>query len=264
MADDEPDDRTERWRLAHDGAQHVLAITAGSGLKRTFRWTVDGDEVAEKRTSDDRFTLVADGRPLALAIRMATFGDSARRVSLFEADNTAIVHATAATGIGGIELDPDPGTKAARRNEKMATHPWRYTAQRTVTAIATIVLPLLFFWLLAQVLGALPKPDVDLPDIPLPDVNVDLPDIPWPDLDLPSLDLPDLPGWTKPIRDAAPYVVPVLIAFAIARVEVRRRRQALEQRRRRGDAPSPDATSASPAAGNRSEGPADATVDDPR
>lgn len=233
MADDERDesDKVECWRLTHEGAAHLLELQPDGVFNRTFRWTVDDGEVAAKRTSDDRFTLVADGQPMALSIRMATFGDSARRVALFTGDNTAVVHAAAATGLGGTDLDPDPGTRAARRNEMMAAHPWRYTAKRTITAIATIALPILFFWLLSQLLGVLPKPDIDLPEIPLPDV--DLPDVPLPDIDLPSIDLPELPGWVKQLRALAPYVVPVGIAFAIARVEVRRRRQALERSRAR-------------------------------
>lgn len=232
MAEDgEADERdsgseAEHWRLEHDGRRHTLAIASDGAFKRTFRWTVDDDEIAEKRTSDDRFTLIADDHPLALAIRMSQFSDSARRVQLFTADNTAVVHATAATGIGGTDLEPDPGTRAARRLERMAAHPWRYTAQRTVTAIAAIAVPILCLWLLSQLLGMLPKPDIDLPEIPLPDI--DLPDLPLPDLHLPSI---DLPAWMKRVAEVAKYLVPIAIAFAVARVEVRRRQRALRGRR---------------------------------
>ena len=74
----------------------------------------------------------------------------------------------------------------------------------------------------------LPWPDVDLPSIPWPD----LPSIPWPDIRLPAIpwpdvDLPDLPPWVDTVRK---FAVPILIAFFIARGEVKRRRKAEEKK----------------------------------
>ena len=88
-----------------------------------------------------------------------------------------------------------------------------------------VLLPLLALWLLAQISWpAIPWPDWDLPSIPWPDW--DLPSIPWPDWDL-----PELPAWMRELLDKAKYVVPVLVAFALARAEVRRRRTQDERKR---------------------------------
>lgn len=252
MADDETGDEPERWRVERDGAEHVVSIAKDGVFQRKFRWTVDGDEVAEKRTSDDRFTLSADDHPYAVTIRMAQFSDSARRVQLFTGDDSTVVQATAATGLGGTDLLPDAGTRAARRQARMAENPTLYTAQRTLGAVVSIVGPIVVIWLLAQLLSVIPWPDVDLPDVPWPDIDLpDAPDVPLPDINLPSIDLPDLPAWMEQVADAAKYVVPVLIAFGVARGEIRRKKRADERRedQREGDAIGPSA---------------DVSADDPR
>lgn len=241
MADDEQDE-PERWRLERDDAEHVVSIASDGVFQRKFRWSIDGTPVAEKRTSDDRFTLAADDQPFAITIRMAQFSDSARRVQLFTGEDSTVVKATAATGIGGTDLLPAPGTRAARRQERMAENPTLYTVQRTLGAVAAIVAPIVVIWLLAQLLSVIPWPDVDLPDIPWPDVDLpDAPEIPLPDINLPSIDLPDLPAWTEQVADAAKYVVPVLIAFAVARGEIRRKKKVDERQadERGGDVTDP-------------------------
>jgi flagellar biosynthesis/type III secretory pathway M-ring protein FliF/YscJ len=67
-------------------------------------------------------------------------------------------------------------------------------------------------------------PFPDLPSLP------SLPSIPWPDL--PSIPFPSfsLPAWVGTVLDAAKYVVPVVVAFVIARGEIRRRRREQERR----------------------------------
>ena len=80
----------------------------------------------------------------------------------------------------------------------------------------------------------IPLPDIDLPSIPWPD----LPSIPWPDISLPSIplpDLPDLPGWVDTVRK---FLVTILIAFFIARGEVKRRRRAERAKATRDDSTS--------------------------
>lgn len=244
MADDEQDE-PERWRLDHDDRSHVLTIASAGVFARQFRWTIDGEEVAEKRTTDDRFTLSVDDRPLALAVRMSQFADSARRVQLFTGEDPAIVQAAATTGIGGTDLQPSAGSRAARRQERMAENPTLYTAQRTLGAVAAIVIPIAGIWLLTQLLGLIPWPDVDLPDIPWPSIDLpDLPDVPLPDINLPSIDLPEAPGWLKQLAEAAKYVAPVVIAFVVARGEIRRKKRVDERRDDMtgapGDAPADD------------------------
>ena len=92
-------------------------------------------------------------------------------------------------------------------------------------AAAGVVVPIVVIWLLTLV----PWPSVD---VPWPDLGhavdplarparhpwPDLPAVPWPDLDL-----PDLPDWVDTARK---LLIPILIAFFIARGEVKRRRKA--------------------------------------
>ena len=68
--------------------------------------------------------------------------------------------------------------------------------------------------LLQTVLGWLPDlrwPDIDLPDLPIPSIPLpDLPDV-------------TMPGWVGSIADIAKYVVPVAVALAVTRAEIKRR-----------------------------------------
>ena len=215
---------TERWRL-HDGErEHVVEITE-AGLARRLTWLVDGEEVATKKTSEDRAVLDGEGVG-AVGVRLPRLTGPARRVTLFEDE------ARAHTGLGGTDLDPEPGTRAAAREEWIRAHPHQHTARRTAVAVAGVVGPLLLFWLLSRIVVAVPWPDVDLPSIPWPDLPgipwPDLPAIPWPDVDLPSIPWPDVPDW---VETAAKLVGPVLLAFLLARGEVRRRHQQDERKR---------------------------------
>ncbi|WP_248583568.1 hypothetical protein [Nocardioides sp. InS609-2] len=74
-------------------------------------------------------------------------------------------------------------------------------------------LPLVGAAILIPLLGLIPR--------------LDLPSILWPDVDLPGW---QLPGWVRWVLDHAKYVVPVIVAYAVARPEIRRRRQQHEQR----------------------------------
>ena len=64
------------------------------------------------------------------------------------------------------------------------------------------------------------------PDLPTPN----LPSVPWPSIPLP--DLPDwrLPDWLRWLLDKAKYVWPVVLAYVIARAEIKRRRHQDERR----------------------------------
>ena len=60
---------------------------------------------------------------------------------------------------------------------------------------------------------------IDLPSIPWPDI--DLPSLPWPDIPWPEISLPDVPDWVGlPVKVA----VAMLVAYVVARGEIRRRR----------------------------------------
>lgn len=220
---------TERWHLERDGVAHAVEVRHGA-LSRELVWTRDAVELARRMTSDDTVVLAPDGADGALRLRFAMVGP-ARRVTLHASE------AEAHTGLAGADLEPEPGSKAAERAEWIGRHPHLHTARQTALAAAGVGVPVLLVWLLSLVpwpsidvpwpdLPSIPWPDVQLPSIPWPDVQ--LPAIPWPDVDLPSL-----PAWTEPVRK---FLVPVFIAFVIARGGVRRRRTA-EERRRLGAEP---------------------------
>lgn len=226
----------ERWLLDLDGHSHVVEI-ADAGLRRRLSWTVDGTEVANLVTSDERVVLTSDEG--VVGVRLPTFVGPARRVTLH--DNEIAAHA----GPGGTDFDAEAGSAAARREAWIREHPRLHTARQTAVAAAGVLIPILAIWLLSQlVLPRIPWPDIDLPSIPWPDI--DLPSIPWPDITLPSIpwpglpDLPDLPAW---VRDAATFVGPVLLAFFLARGEVKRRR---DQDRRKHEEEEPATTDPTP------------------
>lgn len=213
---------TERWHLEHDGHRHVVAVQRGA-LVREVVWSRDDVEVGRKKTSDETIVVSAKGGSAALRLKFPMVGP-ARRVTLHGSE------AEAHTGLGGTDLEPEAGSKAAQRAEWIGQHPHLHTARQTAVAAAGVAVPVLLLWLLSMVpWPSLDVPWPDLPAIPWPD----LPSIPWPDIALPSipwpdLHLPSLPAWTEPVRK---LVVPVLIAFFIARGEVKRRRAAEERRR---------------------------------
>ncbi|WP_322919700.1 hypothetical protein [Nocardioides renjunii] len=215
-------DAPERWHLVHDKHDHVVEIVQGR-LVRQVSWTRDGVELASRKTTDETVVLKADGEEQAVRLKFGVLGP-ARRVTLHSSDTEA------QTGLAGTDLEPEAGSRAAERAEWIGRHPHLHTARQTAIAAAGVGVPVLVVWLLTLV----PWPDLDLPSIPLPDMPSipwpDLPAIPWPDLPSipwPDVDLPDLPGWVDTVRK---FAIPILIAFFIARGEVKRRRRAEAER----------------------------------
>ncbi len=218
----------QRFDLTMSGRTHRVEVQDGA-LRREIRWYVDDELAAVTKTADDKVTLTPDDPELGLlALRFSTFGHP-RRATWFEPGEEQT--AKAGVGIGGIDLDPAPGSRAAAYEQKVREHPRRYAAQHTAAGIAKVVLPLLFLFLAARFTFSLPLPDVNAPDLPLPD----LPSIPWPDVNWPDW---SLPGWVREVLDKAKYVLPVIIAFVLARAEIRRRRTQDElraERRQQGE-----------------------------
>lgn len=238
----------ERWSVEHDGHHHELTVEP-SGLGHTLTWTRDGEPVAERRTSDDHVQLTPGGDGPedagAIGIRFAWFGP-ARRVTLFENGDELDAEARAVLGLGGVDLDPEPGSAAARRAAWIREHPRLYTARQTLVAIAAVVVPLLLAGLVARFVLTLPWPDWDLPRIPWPRIpwpripwpTIPWPEVPWPDIRWPLVPWPDisLPGWMEQVLSWLRYVVPVAIAFFLARREVRRHRERAARRADNGSA----------------------------
>ena len=201
----------QRWHLVHDGHDDVVEIVAG-GLTREVTWSTNGTQQATRKTSDDTVVVAGPEGAGAVRVKIPTMGP-ARRVTLHGSE------AEAHTGLGGADFAPEAGSKAAARAEWIGRHPHLHTVRQTAVAAAGVGVPVLVVWLLTLVPWRdidVPWPDVDLPSVPWPD----LPAIPWPDV-------PDLPAWTEPVRK---LIVPVLIAFFIARGEVKRRRRAEQKK----------------------------------
>jgi hypothetical protein len=163
-------------------------------------------------------------------VRFSTLG-KARRATLFGPDEDV----QALAGLGGIDLVPDEGSPAAAYEDRVRLHPGRYAAIATVGGVAKVVVPLVLGLVAIRFAVNLPWPD--LPSIPFPDLP-DLPDVPWPDLpSIPFPDLPDvrLPDWLRWLLDKVKYVWPIVLAYVIARAEIKRRRTQDELRRRQRD-----------------------------
>ncbi|GAB2866088.1 hypothetical protein [Nocardioides pacificus] len=231
----------QRWELTVEGREHRVDIRV-AGLSRELTWYVDGVEVVRRKSSDDKVRLVPpeDAAPpglpdLAVAVRCSTFGGP-RRVTLFSADEgdggaaEGTAAAQAALGLGGLDLLPEPGSRAARREEMIRLHPQRYLLLRTAGGVATVVVPLVLGLLAVRFAVSLPWPSIPWPDIPLPSIpwpSIPWPEIPWPEIPWPDWSLPSwqLPGWLRWILDHAKYVWPVVLAAVLARGEVNRRRK---------------------------------------
>lgn len=206
-------DAKERWHLTRDGHEHVVEVAQGS-LTRRVSWSQDGTERATKKTSDETIVL-AGAEAGAVRLKFGLVGP-ARRVTLHDSEAEAHI------GLGGTDLEPEAGSRAARRAEWIGAHPHLHTARQTAIAAAGVGVPILLVWLLTLVpWPSIPWPSIPWTSIPWPDIN--LPSIPWPDINL-----PDLPDWVDTVRK---FAIPVFIAFFIARGEVRRRRKAEEKAR---------------------------------
>ena len=141
-------------------------------------------------------TLKPEDAELGLvALRFSTLGRPAAGHAGSRPDEEAA--ARAAIGVGGIDLDPEPGSRAAAYEQKVREHPRRYAAIQTASGVAKVVVPLLLVYLLARFTFSVPLPDVNLPSIPRPDLP-DLPSIPWPDINLPDW---SLPGWVREVLE---------------------------------------------------------------
>lgn len=222
---------SQRWELTLDGHRH--RVEAVGRLSRRLAWYVDDELVAEAKSSSEKVRLTPEARPElgVVAVRFSELGKP-RRATVFEPDpsGTTDPSAMALTGLGGLDLEPEPGSPAARHEDRVRADPRRYALLAAGVGVARVLLPLLLAALVARLALTIPFPDIDLPDISWPDVN--LPSIPWPDIDLPSIPWPDwsLPGWLVWVLDNLHFVWPVIVAVVLARGEISRRRKQDELR----------------------------------
>jgi hypothetical protein len=181
-----------------------------------IRLLVDGEEVAETKANGPKTVLAGDG----FEIRAVTpiWGGSVIRAELVPADGGA-----------PVALEPEPGTRAARRAKFEREHPRLYAARHVVKGAGQVALAIIGLSFLMRLLPAIPWPDIDLPSIPLPD-------IPWPSIDLPEL---EVPAWIKAIARTKMYWLPIVIGIVLALGELERRRRKVERDDRAGDAARP-------------------------
>jgi hypothetical protein len=228
MPDDEP--TPQRWQLILDGHSH--RVEARGAVMRRLAWYVDDQLVAERKSSSEKVELTAEDHPElgVVGVRFSELGRP-RRATLFERDPSDPMAASARAfiGSGGLDLEPEPGSPAARYEDRLRAYPRRYALLAVAGGVAKVVAPLLLIALLARLTLSIPLPDWDL-DIPWPDIH--LPSIPWPDIALPSIPWPDwsLPGWLVWVLDNVHFVWPVILAVVLARGEISRRRKQDELR----------------------------------
>ncbi|QCX26992.1 hypothetical protein [Nocardioides jishulii] len=278
---DERVDQPERWFLSEGGHDHVVEVS-DAGIRKRVVWRRGGKTVAVALTADDKAHLSAGSFPDdvpewdadrerlaalpeeerealgAVSLRLPALVGPTRRVTWHSEP------ANAALGVGGIDLAPEEGSRAAARQDWIRRHPHLHALRAGLTKGGGIVASLLAILVLTRwVLPWLSRlvPDWDLPSIRWPDWN--LPSIPWPDISLPSIpwpdwDLPDLslPPWVALL---VKYGVPVLFAVLLAVNEARRHRKQEEQRR--ATRPATDARRASVP---EADGPRDTDRDESR
>lgn len=224
------DDQAERWHLAARGHRHRVEIVGS--FSRTVTWFIDDRLVAGKRSMGDSVQLKPGDLPRRSGLRVQarpelgvlsltfTALGRPRRVTWYGADGDLSAAACALLGRGGIDLDPERGSPAARRENRMRRQPRWHLAAAVAGGLGRVVGPLLLGLLAVGLALAVPLPDWHLPSVPW--LDLDLPTLPLPRVDLPNW---QAPGWISRLGDVVPYVGPVVLAYVVARAEIRRRRQ---------------------------------------
>ncbi|MFD7075541.1 hypothetical protein ACFV9G_15130 [Nocardioides sp. NPDC059952] len=216
--------KVQIWSRTISGITHHLEVTGE--IIRTFVWTVDGEEVLTKKTSDDRARLESKEHGALLVIHSGL--GTPRRATYFAPGEDL----AGLAGIGGVDLTPEPGSRAAAYERRVIDHPKRYALIETLGGAAGvvggIVVAAVVAWILARI--SLPNIDLPLPNLPdVPDLPLpDLPSIPWPSIPWPDLPNVQVPEWVKWVANHLKYVWPVILAFVLAQGEIKRRRKHAE------------------------------------
>jgi hypothetical protein len=205
--------------------RHVEVIPDSLWERDRIRLLVDGEEIAETKAKGPKTVLAGDG----FEIRAVTplWGGSVLRAELVPADGGA-----------PVPLEPEPGTRAARRARFEREHPRLYASRHVAKGAAQVALAIIGLTFLLRFLPSIPWPDIDLPSIPLP--GIDLPDIPLPNI---QVDIA-LPGWIKAIAHSKQYWLPILIGIFLANAELQRRKRRNVQRDDRAGDPARPGTGA--------------------
>ena len=192
------------FSIEHEG-RRIEVVPDSLWERDRVRLLVDGETVAERKAGGKRTTLEGDGFKVVAV--MPVWGGSVARAELIPDGGTP------------VRLRPEPGTRAARIDRFEHAHPRVFAARHVVGGAAQVAVAILGISLALRFLPTIPLPSIDLPSIPLPS-------IPFPDL--PSVTVPD---WIKAIMQSKPYWLPIVIGFALASAELKRRRNANMDRR---------------------------------
>jgi len=215
-----------RWGIEHDGRRIEVEPDNSSWSGTVVRLFVDGEQVAEVKKGEKKITVEsADG--LSVKTWLSWSGGTIQRAEL-----------TAHDGAEPLPLEPEPGSRAARREAWAREHPGLYSARHAAKGVGEVLIGLVgFAFLLRLLAGLVPDISIDLPEIDLPLPSIDLP---LPAVDPPDVDLPAVPAWIRAIGETSKYWTPIAIGIAIAVGEYRRRRRQAERREARdGERPSP-------------------------
>jgi len=216
--------KVQIWTRTISGHTHHLEVTGE--IIRTFVWTVDGEEVLTRKTADDRARLESKTHGSLLVIHSGL--GTPRRATYFAPGEDLAGMA----GIGGVDLTPEAGSRAAAYERRVIDHPQRYALIETLGGAAGVVGGIVTAMIVAWIVARISLPDIDLPlpnlpnlpDLPLPD----LPSIPWPSIPWPDLPNVQVPEWVKWVANHLKYVWPVVLAFVLAQGEIKRRRKHAE------------------------------------
>ncbi|MEU0312718.1 hypothetical protein [Nocardioides sp. NPDC006273] len=214
--------KAQIWSRTISGNTHHLEVTGE--IIRTFVWTVDGEEILARKTSDDRARLESKEHGTLLVIHSGL--GTPRRATYFTPEEGL----AGLTGVGGVDLTPEPGSRAAAYERRVIEHPRRYALIETLGGVGGVIAGIVGAMVVAWIIARISLPDLDLPNLPdLPDLPLpDLPSIPWPAIPWPDLPNVQVPEWVKWAANHLKYVWPVVLAFFLAQGEIKRRRKHAE------------------------------------
>ncbi|GGU25161.1 hypothetical protein [Nocardioides albus] len=246
--------KVQIWSRTISGQTHHLEVTGD--IIRTFVWTVDDEEVLTRKTADDRARLESKEHGSLLVIHSGL--GTPRRATYFTPDEGL----AGMTGVGGVDLTPEPGSRAAAYERRVIEHPKRYALIETLGGVGGVIAGIVGAMVVAWIVSRISLPDIDLPlpnlpdlpDLPLPD----LPSIPWPSIPWPDLPDVQVPEWVKWVANHLKYIWPVVLAFVLAQGEIKRRRKHAEASRTSAEA---SRTSAEKAADDASTDASDVSTD---
>lgn len=192
-----------RFSVQYEGRSIEVVPDAITERDRV-RLLVDGETVAESKANGKKTVLAGEGFEVRAV--MPFWGGSVTSASLVPEG-----------GDEAWELEPEPGTHAARRADFAHRHPWLYAARHVLTGAAQVAAAIIGFSLVLRLLPAIPWPSIDLPDLP----SINLPDLPLPSF---QIDITP-PGWGQAVLDSKPYWVPIVVGFVLAMRELDRRKK---------------------------------------